>query len=75
MMCDQVFLGKENAAAALNDRAEKLKAGIRAKVEHPYRVINLLFGFVKVLYRGLNKARHNSSRCLHSLVYGWCTLN
>jgi transposase, IS5 family len=30
-------LNKENAADALIDKAEKLKAGIRAKVEHPFR--------------------------------------
>jgi IS5 family transposase len=37
------------------DKAEKLKAGIRAKVEHPFRVIKRQFGFVKVRYRGLKK--------------------
>ena len=34
---------------------EKLKAGVRAKVEHPFRVIKRQFGFVKVRYRGLRK--------------------
>ena len=48
-------LNKENAADALIDKAEKLKAGIRAKVEHPFRVIKRQFGFVKVRYRGLKK--------------------
>ena len=48
-------LNKENAADALIDEAEKLKAGIRAKVEHPFRVIKRQFGFVKVRYRGLKK--------------------
>ena len=46
---------KENAADAMIDQAEKLKAGIRAKVEHPFRVIKRQFGFVKVRYRGLKK--------------------
>jgi len=32
-------LNKENAADALIDKTEKIKAGIRAKVEHPFRVI------------------------------------
>ena len=40
---------------ALIDKIEKLKAGIRAKVEHPFRVIKRQFGFVKVRYRGLKK--------------------
>ena len=48
-------LNKENAADALIDKAEKIKAGIRAKVEHPFRVIKCQFGFVKVRYRGLKK--------------------
>lgn len=48
-------LDKENAADALIDKAEKLKAGIRAKVEHPFRVIKRQFGFIKVRYRGLKK--------------------
>ena len=41
-------LDKDNEADTLIDQAEKLKAGIRAKVEHPFRVIKRQFGFVKV---------------------------
>ena len=37
------------------ERAEKIKAGIRAKVEHPFRVIKRQFGFTKVRYRALAK--------------------
>ena len=48
-------LDKENEADALIDQAEKIKAGIRAKVEHPFRVIKRQFGFIKVRYRGLKK--------------------
>jgi IS5 family transposase len=48
-------LNMDNAADALLDQAEKLKAGIRAKVEHPFRVIKRQFGYVKVRYRGLKK--------------------
>ena len=48
-------LNKENEADAMIDKAEKLKAGIRAKVEHPFRVVKRQFGFVKVRYRGLTK--------------------
>ena len=48
-------LNKDNAAHALIDKAEKLKAGIRAKVEHPFRVIKRQFGYVKGRYRGLKK--------------------
>jgi len=48
-------LNKENAADVMIDKAQKLKASIRAKVEHPFRVIKRQFGFVKVRYRGLKK--------------------
>lgn len=48
-------LDKDNAIDALIDKVEKLKAGIRAKVEHPFRVIKRQFGHVKVRYRGLKK--------------------
>ena len=34
---------------------EKLKASIRAKVEHPFHVIKNLFGYRKVRYKGLAK--------------------
>ena len=47
-------LDKENnAIEALIDQLEKLKASIRAKVEHPFRVIKRQFGYTKVRYRGL----------------------
>lgn len=41
------------------EKAEQLKASIRAKVEHPFRVIKQQFGHAKVRYRGLAK---NTSR-------------
>ena len=37
------------------ERVEKMKASIRAKVEHPFRVLKRQFGFTKVRYRGLAK--------------------
>ena len=48
-------LDKGHAADAMLDEAEKLKAGVRAKVEHPYQVIKRQFGHVKTRYRGLKK--------------------
>jgi len=44
-----------NPIHALIDKLEKTKASIRAKVEHPFRVIKRQFGFTKVRYRGLKK--------------------
>jgi IS5 family transposase len=45
-------------------KAEKIKASIRAKVEHPFRYIKQVFGYSKVRYRGLAK---NTNR-LHLLA-------
>ena len=36
-------------------KTEYLKASIRAKVEHPFRIIKCQFGFTKARYRGLIK--------------------
>lgn len=49
-------LDKENKLSnALVNQAQKIKAGIRVKVEHPFRVIKRQFGFTKVRHRGLKK--------------------
>jgi IS5 family transposase len=39
----------------LVDKIEHLKASVRAKVEHPFRVVKQQFGYAKVRYRGLAK--------------------
>lgn len=41
----------------IEDAFEKIKAGIRAKVEHPFRIVKNIFGLKKVRYRGQNKNR------------------
>lgn len=41
---------------AIFDQIERLKAGIRAKVEHPFRVLKQQFGYTKTRYRGLMKS-------------------
>ena len=48
-------LDKTRKVDALVDQLEALKASIRAKVEHPFRVIKRQFGHLKVRYRGLAK--------------------
>lgn len=37
------------------EQLERAKASIRAKVEHPFRVLKRQFGYTKVRYRGLKK--------------------
>ena len=48
-------LDKETPMGKLVDQIERTKAQIRAKAEHPFRVIKRQFGHVKVRYRGLAK--------------------
>ena len=48
-------LDKSKRSNQLIDQLERLKASVRAKVEHPFRVIKRQFGHVKVRYRGLKK--------------------
>ncbi|SPD37715.1 transposase (fragment) (plasmid) [Cupriavidus taiwanensis] len=48
-------LDKSTPVGKLIDKLEKTKASIRAKVEHPFRVLKRQFGYVKVRYRGLAK--------------------
>ena len=46
---------KSGLLGELIDKAEHLKASVRAKVEHPFRVIKQQFGYAKTRYRGLDK--------------------
>ena len=55
MPSKQRLLNLEMASGQLRNAAERIKAGIRAKVEHQFRVIKCQFGFTKVRYRGLAK--------------------
>lgn len=48
-------LDKGTLEGRLLDELETVKARIRAKVEHPFRVVKQQFGHVKVRYRGLAK--------------------
>jgi IS5 family transposase len=45
----------EGPLKALTEWAERQKAQIRSKVEHPFHVVKNLFGYRKVSYRGLRK--------------------
>ncbi|NIC40874.1 IS5 family transposase [Aquabacterium sp. A08] len=52
-------MDKSTPMGAVLEKLEQTKARIRAKVEHPFRVIKRQFGFVKVKYRGLAKNTAN----------------
>lgn len=45
----------ESVLGRILERIEHLKAKMRARVEHPFRVIKRQFGYMKVRYRGLAK--------------------
>ena len=34
---------------------ERRKSSVRSKVEHPFRIVKVLFGYRKTVYRGLSK--------------------
>ena len=46
---------KRKSGQKLARELEHAKASLRAKVEHPFRVIKRQFGYTKVRYRGLVK--------------------
>ncbi|MDD1141009.1 IS5 family transposase [Pseudomonas sp. TNT2022 ID233] len=48
-------LGKRSVLYKIKRKIEKAKAQVRAKVEHPFRVIKRQFGYVKTRFRGLAK--------------------
>ncbi len=53
----------------MTDQLERIKVSIRAKVEHPFRVIKRQWGHVKVRYPGLakNTAQLNTLFALSNL--------
>lgn len=51
----RLLRGSPRLVGQLQDAAERLKAQVRAKVEHPFHIIKNLFRHRKVRYRGLAK--------------------
>jgi IS5 family transposase len=47
----------------LQKKKNKSKSRVRAKVEHPFRILKRIFGFDKVRYRGLAKNHHRLCAC------------
>lgn len=69
-------LNLDNEVDGIRNQIEKLKARVRAKLEHPFRVIKRQFGFVKVRYRGLkqNTAQLSTLVALSNLWMVRCKL-
>lgn len=60
-------LDPERLLHQLLEKTERLTASVRAKVEHPFRVIKQQFGYAKVRYRGLNKNTFGTDRTAASV--------
>ncbi|KPX10083.1 ISPssy, transposase [Pseudomonas savastanoi] len=58
--------GEKSLIARVYRKIEFTKGQLRAKVEHPFRVIKRQFGYTKVRFRGLakNTAQQGHSVCL-----------
>jgi IS5 family transposase len=48
----------KNCVDELQKKKNRSKSRIRAKVEHPFRILKRVFGFDKVRYRGIAKNHH-----------------
>src|SRR5215470_18578495 len=53
----------KNYVDELQKAKNRVKARVRAKVEHPFRVLKRIFGFEKVRYRGLKKNHQRLCAC------------
>ena len=47
---------------------EKRKSSVRSKVEHPFRFVKGIFGYSKVVYRGVKKTYVAFRRCFQALT-------
>ncbi len=50
-------------ADELQRKKNRNKSSVRAKVEHPFRILKRVFNFDKVRYRGLAKNHHRLCAC------------
>lgn len=69
-MPEPIELENADPIDALTNQVRRIKASIRAKVEHPFRVIKRQFVHETMRYRGLAK-NTAQSHTLFSL-FGWC---
>ncbi len=53
----------KNRVDELQRAKNRSKSSVRAKVEHPFRILKRIFGFDRVRYRGLAKNHHRLCAC------------
>jgi hypothetical protein len=63
--------GKRSPLYKAKRKIEKAKAQVRAKVEHPFRVIKRQFGYTKVRFRGLAKNTAQLVTLFALSICGW----
>ena len=64
----------EGVAREVKREMEKRKSSVRSKVEHPFHIVKVLFGYSKVAYRGLAKnlnRLHMMFGSANLLMWGW----
>jgi len=64
----------EGVAREVERERERRKSSVRSKVEHPFHIVKVLFGYSKVVYRGLAKnlnRLHMMFGCANLLMWGW----
>jgi IS5 family transposase len=57
------LLDRSDPVQLLQEQVQRLNASIRAKVEHPFRIIKQQFGYAKVRYRGVENEQ-SASYCV-----------
>ena len=62
---------KGGALHPVDEHINRLIAKLRARVEHPFRVLKRQFGHIKTRYRGLAKNRRSCSACSRSAICIW----
>ena len=53
----------KNYVDELQKARNKTKSSVRAKVEHPFRILKRVFGFEKTRYRGIAKNHNRLCAC------------
>ncbi|MDC8441903.1 transposase [Halomonas aquamarina] len=61
--------GTRQKRDARRQKVEKIKASIRAKMEHPFRYIKHVFGYGKARYRGLAKNTQRLTYCMMAVCH------
>jgi len=70
----KVNIQPEGVAREVEREREKRKSSVRSKVEHPFHIVKVLFGYMKVVYRGLAKnlnRLHMMFGSANLLMWGW----